>query len=950
MTPCTTVFGGFSLDGEIQRLSYGDCEIPLRAKSFAVLSELVRRRGRLVTKDELFAACWPNTAVSQTVLRVCIAEIRAALAADGTGSIWIESVGRRGYRLRSSNHDGDPHADPPLGRVRELTALRRALRRARDGQRQMVFVTGEAGLGKTTLLEHFVEEARTTSRARVGWGQCVELARGIEPYLPVLDLLDRLCADDPSGAVISTLERWAPSWLLQMPALIDGARAEALARRVKGTNRDPMLRELGQAFEALAADDTLILVIEDLHWTDFASGDVLAYLAQHTTPARMLVLVSYRPSELEHGDGPLKRIKQGLVAHRGALEIPLAPLTRDDVEASLVRRLTGAPIHRDLGRSLHEHTKGNPLFLTATVDYLLDRGILSARTGRWEMTEVLDGIVPDGLRQLALRQIERLDPLDRRVLEAACIVGAEFTVASVAAATGTDHSNVDDVCTRLASQTEFVSASGVTAWPDGTVSGQYEFRHVLYRDVLEEALPLARRRLLHHAIGQRLEAAWGQRSADISAKLAVHFESAGDEQRAIGYHIAAAKRARSRFAEREAVAHFRAALEHLGKQPASIERMGTELSCLLELGAALTGRYGPASGEVLAAFSRALALAQKLNVPQARFGAQTAIYGCLALRADLHCARQAADTLLASAEHAGNPLFKSVGHVSLGFALFHLGEFASAQSHFAEAHALWRPDFPPLAFDPSILARGMLGFCALIAGKPVAAADWIRSSVAHAEALNSPYNLSYAHQLAAQYYATAAQRELALEHAAKALSVAGEYGYVTHEQVATIMSGWARRDVVVMRQGIARYEGAEQYAATSLFRALVIETLLDANEIAGVPAELTAAFAFVERSGERRHLPELHRLRGEYLRRVDGRAGGSSPADARACFERALALAREQDARLWELRAAVSLADLLALEGLRQQPRELLETVVRPFAAASDLPDVRRAHALLAAL
>lgn len=161
-------FGPFSVDEEIRQIWYGDRERPLRAKWVAVLRELVRRRGRLVTKEDLFRACWPNTAVSQTVLRVCISENRAVLAEDITGSTPIESVGRRGYRLVAQAKDFDGPADPPIGRERELGGLRRSLARADAGLCQMVFVTGEPGLGKTTLLDHFVEETRATNRARVG--------------------------------------------------------------------------------------------------------------------------------------------------------------------------------------------------------------------------------------------------------------------------------------------------------------------------------------------------------------------------------------------------------------------------------------------------------------------------------------------------------------------------------------------------------------------------------------------------------------------------------------------------------------------------------------------------------------------------------------------------------------------------------------------------------------
>ena len=210
------------------------------------------------------------------------------------------------------------------------------------------------------------------------------------------------------GAVTAALDRWAPSWLLQMPALVDAARAEALARRVRSANRDRLLRERGEALEALAAHETLVLVVEDLHWSDFASVDVLAYLAQRVPPARLLVVGSYRPADLALRDRPLQGIAQGLVAHRRATDIPLARFTRRDVETCLARRLA-SPIDGDLGSSLHARTGGNPLFLAATVDYLLQRGLLAAPHRRWRLAEPLGGIVPEGLCELlddAIRPFE----------------------------------------------------------------------------------------------------------------------------------------------------------------------------------------------------------------------------------------------------------------------------------------------------------------------------------------------------------------------------------------------------------------------------------------------------------------------------------------------------------------------------------------------------------------
>lgn len=312
-------FGAFSLDEEAGRLWRGDVERPLRAKSLSVLRQLVLRRGRLVTKEALFRVCWPGTAVSQTVLRVCIGEIRAALAEDGDASVVIESVGRRGYRLRTRGAGAEAPPGFLVGRRRENATLRRALRQADGGLRQVVLVSGDAGMGKTTLLDHFAEEVRAGTPARVASGQCVELTGGTEPYVPVLDLLVQLCGDDATGEVHATLVQRAPSWLLQLPSLIDAPTAEALRRRVPSPNRERMVRELRDALEAIAADRTLVLIVEDLHWSDRSSIDALTALAQRTLPARLLLIASYRPAD-RWPDHPSRGVVQSLVARRRAVE------------------------------------------------------------------------------------------------------------------------------------------------------------------------------------------------------------------------------------------------------------------------------------------------------------------------------------------------------------------------------------------------------------------------------------------------------------------------------------------------------------------------------------------------------------------------------------------------------------------------------------------------------
>jgi len=247
-----------------------------------------------------------------------------------------------------------------------------------------------------------------------------------------------------------------------------------------------------------------------------------------------------------------------------------------------------------------------------------------------------------------------------------------------------------------------------------------------------------------------------------------------------------------------------------------------------------------------------------------------------------------------------------VGHVSLGSALFNIGELDGAGRSLEEAHAMWRPEFPVLALDPSVACRALMGFVALLQGDPAAGAGWIRDALGHAAQINSPYNLSYARELAAQYHAHAGDRARALEYASQAETLAADHGFVVHAAVVDVVRGWALRDVTLLRHGIGQYEGCGQLVATSFFRSLLVEVLLELERVPEALAELVAIRGFVERSGEQRQVPELHRLEAECLRRTD--PDGRGRADAVECLRRAVSLARARGARLWEQRATAALA------------------------------------------
>ncbi len=380
-------FGPYRLDLHTGQLWRGKQEVRLTLKAAAVLRYLLARAGHVVTKDELFASVWSDTVVSDTALTSCIQELRHALHDDARKPRYLETVHRRGFRFigkvvgsqqeEAANQkakvkdqsDWSPspqHPAPTLvGREAGTRQLHEWLEKAVSGERQLVFVTGEPGIGKTTVVEAFLrgignwglgsgsppprsgnskfQIPKPTSQILPPWlgrGQCIEHYGAGEAYLPILEALGRLCRDETGNSVITLLRQHAPSWLVQMPALLSTAELEELQRRTAGVTRERMLRELAEALEVITAERPLVLVLEDLHWSDVSTLDLLSMLAHRQERARLLIIGTYRPVEVLTRDHPLKGIKQELQLHGQCEELALDFLSEAAVAEYLAMRFT----------------------------------------------------------------------------------------------------------------------------------------------------------------------------------------------------------------------------------------------------------------------------------------------------------------------------------------------------------------------------------------------------------------------------------------------------------------------------------------------------------------------------------------------------------------------------------------------------------------------------------
>ncbi len=551
-------FGPFRLDSVNQCLWRGETRITLTPKVFAVLRHLIDHPGRLVTQEELLEAVWPETYVQPEILRKYILELRKALGDDPKTPRFIETLPKRGYRFLADLQEesfapslGSPTA--PVGRERELAELDSHLRKALQGHRQLVLVTGEAGVGKSTLLDAFEQRLGGHENMRIARGQCVEGFGGKEAYYPILDAFGHLVRGPGAEGTIQILASQAPTWLIQFPSLLQPEQREALQREILGATRERMVREICEALESLTAKNPLAVILEDLHWVDPSTLDLISALARRRGPAKLLVLGTYRPVDVILLQSPLKGLRQDLVMHRLCSEIALERLQEADVAQYLSKEFPGCG---QLTELVHRNSEGNPLFMTAILSDLVKSGLLAEAEGSWKLTAPLEQIVPDvpeTLQQMLEIQVERLSEPEQRVLKSASVAGRRFSAWSVAAMLGAGVAETEETCERFAERQQFLRPGRAAGVLGATQSAHYEFRHSLYREALYRRVPPAQRSRLHRLLAEKAEELLGPTATvELASELALHFEQGREFERAARYLILSAENAARRYAHRDA--------------------------------------------------------------------------------------------------------------------------------------------------------------------------------------------------------------------------------------------------------------------------------------------------------------------------------------------------------------------------------------------------------------
>jgi DNA-binding winged helix-turn-helix (wHTH) protein len=582
------VFPPYRLDPANECVWLGPDSLVLTRKAYGVLRYLLQHPSRLVTKNELLDAVWPETHVGEAVLKVAVAELRKALNDSSQDPLYIETVHRRGYRFIGEIVEPASGITPRSGRAVErepdLARLEGWLARALEGERHMVFITGEAGIGKTTLVEAFTERAAGQAGLWAAHGQCLEHFGEGEPYLPLLEAFTRLCRQPGKERLVDLMRQHAPTWLAQMPSIVSEADRDLLRREVLGSARERMLREITEAVEALTAETPLLLVLEDLHWCDNATVDVISYLARRRGRARLMLLGTYRPAEVIVKQHPLASLKRELQVRGHCFEAAIGFLSERAVDEYLALRFPGGQFPPELARLIHQRTEGNPLFMVSVVDYLLAQQQIVRRkppgtaTERWTLDVPIAEIeigIPDSLLQMIERQLELLRESEQEMLLVASVAGLEFSTRTLAGAGGGSAPELGVLCHALVRRRQFLRPAATIQLHDGSLLERYGFIHSLYQHALYRGVPEARRVLLHRALGEFQESAYSRHLDEIAAELAMHFEEGRDYAKAIQYRRMSAANASRRYANREAIEHLDRALRLVerfaGRQRAELE-------------------------------------------------------------------------------------------------------------------------------------------------------------------------------------------------------------------------------------------------------------------------------------------------------------------------------------------------------------------------------------------
>lgn len=869
---------------------------------------------------------------------------------SGSSAVENASTATSAVTVPVSITDAGP-GRPVVARETDEAELAESFKMATTNRGLIHAVIGEAGLGKTTLVEHFIASLRAgRSKCRVGRGRCSERLAGTEAYLPFLEALESLLTGKGGAAVAREMKLLAPTWFAQVhPASPSNPSGLQTAPEARASSSEQMKRQLGSLLLELTRSAPLVFLLEDVHWADASTVDLIAYLADRFDSLHMLLIVTYRPSDLAVAKHPFAEVQLNLQSHGAIRETRLHAFDRHDIDAYLA---TEYPEHRlpdEFVNLLHARTGGTPLFVVDLMRQLVNRGIVSQQDGVWHLDEALESVeaeLPQSIRSVIQRTVDRLDEADRRLLVAASVQGSEFDSAVTAAATQMDSAEVEERLDRLEKIHAIIRFVDERVLARKTPSLRYAFAHILYQNTLYATLRGARRVGLSAAVAGAMEECYGEDSSQ-SSRLGMLHMAARQFERAAARFLQAARTATRLFASKEAVLLARRGLEALETLPDNQERARLELELQLALGVPLTDLYGYTAADVEQAYMRARDLAARFGDTPALLPVLHGLYRFYTVRGRLHTAREVVQQLITVAEKTGDAKQIFIARAAMGAPLIHLGEFESAVEHMRRGMAAYDPGADRVTYG-AFMPEAWVAVALWLLGRPDEALETNRVARENAQRQENPFAVAYGEALSAwlqQYRGDAVQVK---QHAEQCIEIARTHDYRQWLALGVMFRAWALVVLGQHEEGVALLErGIESFRRTGAELNLphFLSLLADAHLRTGKPEAgldvIDQAIAVAEKNDDRCWEPELHRLRGELLLRLDKREA------AEAAFRSAISVAAAQKSRSLGLRAALALARLTASSASHATVDGVLANAVSSFPATLRTPELDEARALL---
>ena len=838
-------------------------------------------------------------------------------------------------------------ATPLVGRDEELDLLLRRWAQAKSGEGRVVLVSGEPGIGKSRLTAALSQRIETEPHTRLRYFCSPHHQESaLYPFIGQLERAAGFSRDDTATTGLDKLEALLGdgaepgdiALIAEMLSLSGGERFPPLdlsPQRKKERTLVALLRQL----QALTRLQPVLMIFEDLHWIDPTSREVLDLTVERITGLPVLLVATYRPE-----------FQPPWVSQSQVTVIALNRLGRNE-GARLVHQLVGnlRALPPDIVDEIVERTDGVPLFVEEMTKAVVEAG---ADRGHVSVSAVPSSAlaVPATLHASLLGRLDRLGPAAKNVAQVGAAIGRDFSHELLAAAAPLAEPELREALRRLVE-------AGLVFQRGAPPAAEYLFKHALVQDTAYSTLLRGPRRALHRRIAEALEERFPDFVETRPEIVAHHYGEAAIADKAIAYWHLAGKSSVAKSAVREAIAQLRRGLSLLDGLPETRERKQLELDIHVTLTQALMAGKGYADPEVVAALERA----NRLVTETAAVGTPVhffVLYGlCIsnfnagAIAAALD---HAANFLsIAQSQPSSGPLL--VGHRILALSLMYSGAYRAALAHAETAVSLYRPDeHRDSAFhygqDIGVSAFTVLSWAVWHRGYPDQSARAADRALAHSRELGHAHTLAYALGLAGVPAVFARDVPTVRARGNECVALASEHGFALWAAVGRILQGWAGAQSGEATMGIANIRdglAAAEAAGTRLFRPFYLALLAEALALAGKIEEglgtLGDALAKAAVSGQRGWDAEIHRLRGE----LTGRLPYPDPAKAEDSFRTALAIAREQGTRGYELRAATSLARLWREQGRRGEARDLLARVYSSFTEGFDTADLKEAKALL---